>query len=215
MNNFKEINKDAPIIIDTCIFMVGIEKRYLDPHYSLETMRRNWMDSVLSYFENIILHKIVYNELDSDTRKVIDEHVGKNITIVDDDELMDCDPEFMRIFNKIHDHPLMYAPFSTTKNQGEVHSLAYACYHSISFFSSKDSDACDVCNEIEDLNSITIIGFETLLAIAYQKSDTAGAKKALKSNYKEFCASKIRQKVIPSTLGEFMEGTSNECNNKW
>ena len=55
--------------------MVGIEKRYLDPHYSLETMRRNWMDSVLSYFENIILHKIVYNELDSDTRKVIDEHV--------------------------------------------------------------------------------------------------------------------------------------------
>lgn len=27
MNKFFEIRKDAPIIIDTCIFMVGIEKR--------------------------------------------------------------------------------------------------------------------------------------------------------------------------------------------
>ena len=205
MNKFSEIKKDAPILFDACIFMVGIDKRQNDL-YSLQNMRKNWMDAVLSYFENILLHKVAYGELDVDTRKVIDEHIGKNITIVNDDDLMDSDPEFMRIFNEIHDHPLMYAPYSTTKNQGEVHSLAYACYHNIPYFSSKDTDACDVCNEIEELNTITIIGFETLLAIAYQVVDSVEIKKALKSNYKEFCGPKIRQKAIPATLGEFING---------
>lgn len=32
MNKFFEIRKDAPIIIDTCIFMVGIEKRQTNPY---------------------------------------------------------------------------------------------------------------------------------------------------------------------------------------
>ena len=205
MNKYSEIKKDAPIIFDACIFMVGIDKRHTDSLYSLKSMRANWMDAVLSYFDNILIHKVVYRELDPDTRKVIDERVGKNITIVNDDDLFDSDPEYMRIFNKIHNHPLMYAPYSKTKNQGEVYSLAYAYYYNIPFFSSKDTDACDVCNEIEELNSIKIIGFETLLAIAYKTATSADIKKALKSNYKEFCGPKIRQKAIPTTLAEFIE----------
>lgn len=158
MNKYSEMQKDKPIIFDTCIFMVGIEKRLSDSNYSLENMRKNWMDDVLSHFENILLHEVVYNvELDSET-----------------------------------------------KNQGEVHSLTYACYHNISLFSSKDSDACDVCNEIEELNKIEIVGFETILGIAYKNNPNKDKKKALKALYKEFCAPRIRQGVIPKTLGEFM-----------
>lgn len=204
MNKYSEIQRDSPIIIDTCIFMVGIDDRYTNPDYSLENMKKNWMNDILAYFSNILLHEVVYGELDSDTKKIIDEHIGKNVTIVDDEDFMDSDPEYMRIFNEIHDHPLMYAPFSKTKNQGEVHSLAYACYHKIPFFSSKDSDACDVCNEIEDLQDITIVGFETILGIAYKNNPNKDKKKALKALYKEFCAPRIRQGVIPKTLGEFM-----------
>lgn len=40
MNKFSEIKKDSPIIIDTCIFMVGIEKRQTNPEYSLENMKK-------------------------------------------------------------------------------------------------------------------------------------------------------------------------------
>ena len=204
MNKFSEIKKDSPIIIDTCIFMVGIEKRQTDPTYSLDNMKKNWMDDALSYFENIKLHEVVYKELDSDTKIVIDEHISKNIEIVSDKDLFDKDPEFMRIFNEIHDHPLMYAPFSKTKNQGEVRSLAYACYYGIPYFSSKDSDACDVCNEIEDLKDIVVVGFETILGIAYKAGGNKEKRKALKALYKEFCALKIRQGVIPKTLTEFL-----------
>ncbi|MBO4858957.1 MAG: hypothetical protein J5527_10635 [Treponema sp.] len=204
MNKFFEIKKDSPIIIDTCIFMVGIEKRHTDSAYSLDSMKKNWMNDVLSYFENIKLHEVVYGELDSDTKKIIDEHIGTNVEIVSDKDLFDSDPEFMRIFNEIHDHELMYAPFSKTKNQGEVHSLAYACYYGIPYFSSKDSDACDVCNEIEDLKDIMVIGFEMILGIAYKAGGNKEKRKALKSLYKEFCAPKIRQGVIPKTLAEYL-----------
>lgn len=204
MNNYSEIQKDKPIIFDTCIFMVGIDKRHADPKYSLDNMRKNWMDDVLSYFSNILLHETVYNELDADTRKIIDEHIGKNIKLVNDKDLFDLDPEYMRIFNAIHDHPLMYVPFSKTKNKGEVYSLAHACYYKIPYFSSKDSDACDVCSEIEGLQDITIVGFETILGIAYKNNPDKDKKKALKALYKEFCGPRIRQGSIPKTLGEFM-----------
>ena len=110
----------------------------------------------------------------------------------------------MRIYNKINRHPLMYAPYSKTKNQGEIHSLAYACFYNISFFSSRDSDACDVCNEIEDLQNIKVIGFETLLGIAYNTTLEKEKRKGLKALYKEFCKPKIKQGVIPSTLSEFL-----------
>lgn len=185
MNKYFEIKKDSPIIIDTCIFMAGIDKRHTDSNYSLERMREIWIDDILSYFEKILLHEVVYKELDSDTKKVIDEYVGKNVEIVSDKDLFNLDPEFMRIYDEIRNHELMYAPFSKTKNQGEIHSLAYACYYGIPYFSSRDSDACDVCNEIEELNNITIVGFEELLAIAYKTGADKEKRKALKSLYKK------------------------------
>lgn len=207
MNKYFEIKKDSPIIIDTCIFMAGIDKRHTDSNYSLKRMREIWIDDILSYFEKILLHEVVYKELDSDTKKVIDEYVGKNVEIVSDKDLFNLDPEFMRIYDEICTHELMYAPFSKTKNQGEIHSLAYACYYGIPYFSSRDSDACDVCNEIEELNNITIVGFEELLAIAYKTGADKEKRKALKSLYKEICAPKIKQGVIPCTLTDFLNET--------
>ena len=41
MNKFSEIKKESPIIIDTCIFMVGIGKRQTNPDYSLDNMKKN------------------------------------------------------------------------------------------------------------------------------------------------------------------------------
>ena len=41
MNKYSEIKKDAPIIFDACIFMVGIDKRHTDSLYSLKSMRAN------------------------------------------------------------------------------------------------------------------------------------------------------------------------------
>ncbi len=204
MNKFFKIKKESLIIVDTCVFMVGVEKRQTNPEYSLEKMKQNWLNDALSYFENILIHEIVYSELDAATRKIVDEHIGKNIQIVSDKDLFDKDPEFMRIFNEIHDHPLMYAPFSKTKNRGEVHSFAYACYYGIPYFSSRDTDACDVCKEIEDLNKITIVGFETMLGIAYKAGGNKEKRKAVKALYKEFCSPKIKQGAIPKTLAEFL-----------
>lgn len=205
MNNYIPIPKDKPILIDACIFMVGIDKRPIDSNFSLAKMLDVWMSSIFSYFENILIHRIVYNELDNDTRVIIDANVGKNITIVDDNDLINNEPEYMRIFNQIHDHALMNDPFSRTKNQGEVHSLAYACYNNIPFFSTKDLVVDLVCNDIEDLSAITIVGFESILAIAYTSDiEDKNKRKALKSLYKEYCAPRIRQGAIPKTLAEFV-----------
>lgn len=209
MNNYIPIPKDKPILIDACILMVGIDKRLTDSNFSLDRMFNAWMNSILLYFENILIHKVVYNELDNDTRVIVDENIGKNITIVDDYDLIDVDPEYMRVFNQIHDHALMNDPCSKTKNQGEVHSLAYACYKNIPFFSTKDFVVDLVCNDIEDLRSITIVGFESILAIAYTSSVAdKNKRKTLKALYKEYCAPKIRQGAIPKTLAEFV-GESN------
>lgn len=77
MNNYLEIKKDTPIIIDTCIFMVGIDKRQTNQDYSLENMRKNWMDDVLSYFEKILIHEVVYQELDNETKKLLMDILGR------------------------------------------------------------------------------------------------------------------------------------------
>ncbi len=205
MNVYHPIDRKSKVIIDTCILMVGIEKRAVHPQYSLESMMRNWMDAVLSFFSDIILLRTVYEELDADTRTVVDAHIGKNITIVDDSILLRTEPEYSRIFEEIHTHPLMYAPYFKSKNQGEIHSLAYACFMGITYFSTRDTDACDVCHEIDELAQIEIVGFETMLAIAYELSESPDQRKALKSMYKEYCGPRIRQKAIPGTLLEFLQ----------
>lgn len=61
-----------------------------------------------------------------------------------------------------------------------------------------------MCNEFEDLKNVKIVGFESILGIAYKTNPNKNKKKALKSLYKEFCAPKIKQGVIPNTLAEFM-----------
>jgi hypothetical protein len=115
----------------------------------------------------------VYAELDKDTRCVIDGR--KNITTVDDADLLNKDPEYTRVFNLINSHPLLFHPSVQRKNQSEVHTLAYAYYKNIPFFSSRDSDTCD-----------------------------SGIHRGQKALYKEFCGKKIKRGIIPETLSEYM-----------
>ena len=58
--------------------------------------------------------------------------------------------------------------------------------------------------EIKDLKDIVVVGFETILGIAYKAGGNKEKRKALKALYKEFCSPKIRQGVIPKTLAEFL-----------
>jgi hypothetical protein len=200
--NYTPAEREKPILFDTCIFMVGIDKRQTNSNYSLENMRKLWMDCVLNYFSNILIHQVVCAELDKDTRCVIDGR--KNITTVDDADLLNKDPEYTRVFNLINSHPLLFHPSVQRKNQGEVHTLAYAYYRNIPFFSSRDSDACDVCSEIDELKDITVVGFETLLGLAYSDTCDSEIHRGQKALYKEFCGKKIKRGIIPETLSEYM-----------
>ena len=79
-------------------------------------------------------------------------------------------------------------------------------YHEETELDTKSKQvACDVCNEIEDLKDIVVVGFETILGIAYKAGGNKEKRKALKALYKEFCSPKIRQGVIPKTLAEFLD----------
>lgn len=54
-----------PIMFDANILMVGIENRSSDLNCSFENMKELYMIPVFESFQNIIIHEMVYNELDS------------------------------------------------------------------------------------------------------------------------------------------------------
>ena len=76
-----------PIMFDANIFMVGIEKRNSDPNCSFENMKDVYMIPVFESLSQIIIHQMVYKELDSAAKGFLDTYVGKNVTIVQDEGL--------------------------------------------------------------------------------------------------------------------------------
>ena len=52
-------------MFDANILMVGIENRSSDLNCSFENMKELYMIPVFESFQNIIIHEMVYNELDS------------------------------------------------------------------------------------------------------------------------------------------------------
>ncbi len=204
MQYYKEINTQDKVIFDTCIFMVGVEKRPTNSNYSLASMQKLFLDVLLVSFKQILIHQIVYNELDDETKNLINQYININITLVNDADLIGSDPEYTQIYNEIKNSELLANNSVLRKNQGEVHSLAYACYHRIPYFSSRDNDACETCEELELLKDVTVVGFEQILAFAFKQTDNSEVNKGQKALYKEFCQKKIRQKEIPPTLGEYV-----------
>lgn len=86
-----------PVMFDANIFMVGIENRSSDFNCSFENMYKVYLKPLFECFQQIIIHEMVYNELDEDTKRLVDLYKGKNVTIVDEGDLYGKDPQYTTI----------------------------------------------------------------------------------------------------------------------
>lgn len=198
---------NKPIMFDANIFMVGIEERSSNPHCSFENMKRLFIQPLLESFTDICIHKEVYNELDEEAKKFIDTYVGHNVRIVDEDGLYGIDPIYTTIFKNIAEHELVCYKRGQAKDRGEVYSLAYAAYHNMNYFCSKEIMVDLVAAELEDLKDISIITFDIIILVAcvyYAKREDNSNSQALKSIYKRYCSDVIKRHKLPKTLREYV-----------
>ena len=201
--------KNNKIVFDANILMCGIERS--EEEYSFECMKECFLNHVFSYFENILIHEAVFYEVSDDRKEYLRNFIGKNLTIVGEGDLYNHDPIYNRIFNSIAKYDLFDYERSSiafkdnpSKNRGEVFSLAYAAYHKIPFFSSRDGSANSAVKELKELKSINLVGFEYCLIIGYLNNQgNSIIKKRIKSLYKTYCAPEIKRGAIPGTFSDF------------
>ena len=198
---------NKPILFDANIFMVGISERVSDQNCSFENMKHLYIKPLFESFTDIYIHEEVYKELDEDARAFVDMYKDKNVTIVKEDGLYGTDPQYTTIFNNIAKHELVQYERGRSKDRGEVYSLAYAAYHNMNYFCSKEIMVDNVARELEDLKDVDIITFDIILLQAYvyyaQQNDNSNSK-GLKSIYKKYCADVIKRHRLPATLGEYI-----------
>lgn len=203
---------NKPILFDANIFMVGISDRASDKNCSFENMTQLYIKPLFESFTDIYVHEEVYRELDEDARKFVNNYKGKNVTIVTEGTLYGTDPKYTTIFNNIAKHELVNYVRGCSKDRGEVYSLAYAAYHNMNYFCSKEIMVDNVARELEDLKDIDIITFDIIILQAYvyyaQKSDNSNSK-GLKSIYKKYCADVIKRHSLPATLGEYIKANQD------
>lgn len=122
------------------------------------------------------------------------------------------DPKYTTIFNNIAKHELVNYVRGKSKDCGEVYSLAYAAYHNMNYFCSKEIMVDNVAHELEDLKDIDIITFDIILLSAYvyyaEKNDNSNSK-GLRSMYKKYCADVIKRHKLPSTLGKYIKANQD------
>lgn len=163
-------------------------------------------------FTDIYIHEEVYHELDDDARAFVDTYKGKNVTIVNEGGLYGTDPQYTTIFNNIAKHELVKYERGRSKDRGEVFSLAYAAYHNMNYFCSKEIMVDNVARELEELKDVDIITFDIILLQAYvyyvQRNDNSNSK-GLKSIYKKYCADVIKRHGLPATLGEYIKASQD------
>lgn len=195
-----------PIMFDANIFMVGIENRATESNSSFENMKHLYMLPLFESFQQILIHEMVYKELDKDAKALVDEYKGKNVTIVSEQGLYGQDPEYTTIFNDISNHDRVLYSRGNSKDRGEVYSLAYAAFHKINYFSSKEIMVDDIARDLKVLEDIEIITFDIIILLAYiyymAKEDNTN-NKALKSIYKRYCEDVIKRHKLPPTLKEY------------
>lgn len=203
---------NKPILFDANIFMVGIENRISDKNCSFEAMKEAFIEPLFESFTQIYIHNEVYKELDQDSRDFVDKYVGKNVSIVDENGLYGKDPKYTTIFNNISKHELVNYTRGQSKDRGEVYSLAYAAYHNMNYFCSKEIMVDNVAHELADLRCIDVITFDVILLTAYvyyaKKMDNTHSK-GLKAMYKRFCADVIKRHKLPATLGEYIRASQD------
>lgn len=166
-----------------------------------------FIEPLLESFTDVYIHEEVYRELDEESRNFVDTYLGSNVTIVSEGDLYGRDPKYTTIFNNIAGHELVNYVRGQSKDCGEVYSLAYAAYHNMNYFCSKEIMVDNVAHELEDLKDVDIITFDIILLSAYvyyaEKNDNSNSK-GLKSMYKKYCADVIKRHRLPPTLREYI-----------
>lgn len=203
---------NKPILFDANIFMVGISERASDRNCLFENMKQLYIKPLFESFTDIYIHEEVYKELDEESRTFLDEYKGKNVTIVHEGDLYGRDPQYTNIFNNIANHELVKYERGRSKNRGEVYSLAYAAYHNMNYFCSKEIMVDNVARELEDLKYVDIITFDIILLqayIYYARQNDKSYSKGLKSMYKKHCADVIKRHGLPATLREYIEASGD------
>jgi hypothetical protein len=204
-------------MFDANIFMVGIENRLSDSNCSFENMYKVYLQPLFESFQQILIHEMVYNELDEDAKKLVDSYKEKNVTIVAEGDLYGKDPQYTTIFNEIANHERVMYTRGNSKDRGEVYSLAYVAYNKINYFSSKEVMVDLIAEKLEELNDVEIVTFDVILLLAYiyyaSKGDNKN-NKALKSLYKRYCEDVIKRHKLPATLKEYVLASKNYIDNK-
>ena len=201
---------NKPILFDANIFMVGISDRVSDKNCSFENIKQMYIKPLFESFTDIYIHEEVYKELDDDARAFVNTYKGRNVTIVKEDGLYGTDPKYTMIFNNIAAHELVKYERGRSKDRGEVFSLAYAAYHNMNYFCSKEIMVDNVARELEDLKDVDIITFDIILLQAYvyyaRQNDNSNSK-GLKAMYKKYCADVIKRHGLPATLGAYIKAS--------
>lgn len=201
---------NQPVMFDANIFMVGIENRNTDSHYSFSNMKDIYLIPLFESFSQIYIHKMVYDELDDETKSLVDEYINNkgNVSIVDEpQDYYGSDPQYTTIFNDIANHIRVQYIRGNSKDRGEVYSLAYAAYYDLNFFCSKEIMVDVIAEDITVLNNINIITFDVIVLLAYVFHNSKGNteyNKALKSIYKRYCEDVIRRHNLPTTLSDYV-----------
>lgn len=112
-----------PVMFDANIFMVGIENRLSDSNCSFENMYKIYLQPLFESFQQIYIHEMVYNELDEDTKRLVDSYKEKSITIVEEGDLYGKDPQYTTIFNEIANHERVMYTRGNSKDR-EVRCIA-------------------------------------------------------------------------------------------
>lgn len=203
---------NKPILFDANIFMVGISDRVSDRNCSFENMKQLYIKPLFESFTDIYIHDEVYRELDNEAKGFVDTYKGRNVTIVNENGLYGTDPKYTTIFNNIANHELVKYVRGYSKDRGEVYSLAYAAYHNMNYFCSKEIMVDNVARELEDLKDVDIITFDIILLTAfvyYAKKNDKSYSKGLKAAYKKYCADVIKRHGLPGTLGEYIRASQD------
>lgn len=203
---------NKPILFDANIFMVGISDRVSDRNCSFENMKQLYIEPLFESFTDIYIHDEVYRELDNEAKGFVDTYKGRNVTIVNENGLYGTDPKYTTIFNNIANHELVKYVRGYSKDRGEVYSLAYAAYHNMNYFCSKEIMVDNVARELEDLKDVDIITFDIILLTAfvyYAKKNDKSYSKGLKAAYKKYCADVIKRHGLPGTLGEYIRASQD------
>jgi hypothetical protein len=197
--------RSQTILLDACSIMVGINKQSFDPDYSFENMRSVYLDALFEYFQDILIHDTVWEELD-DIRKefITSNYLGKNVRIVSENEWYGVDPMYTDLFNKIASFDLFRYRRMDKRNKGDVFSLAYAAHCNIPFLSTRDGSVIMAIQEIPSLSMVELLGFEHILMLGYVRPNHGQPIKRFRSIYKAQCSPSINSKLIPDTFTAFI-----------